>query len=396
MTASEFLRRADWLGRDRIQAYSRITALALLPSLWIYYRRALGPLGSDFLSFWAAGKLVLAGAAAKAYDPAAHSAIQFALGRDHWFPFINPPPMLAVVAPLGLTTYPVALPLFVIATFAGWLWAVWKLLPGAVWVAAASPVAALAAWHAQSGFLTSALLIAGLAALPRRPFVAGLFFGALIVKPHIALLVPMALLAARQWRAIAGAMVSSLGLIAGTLLLFGPASYVAFFRSAGLSADLVQNGIGDVFVRMATPYAMLRVLGLSGLAAGAVQSLIAVACAAFVWSAWRSPRDPLEKGSILVVATCLATPYLFSYDLPMLIVPLAWLWVRGERRGFQDWGKLTLCLLHAAPLACLAAAEATGFNLTPFALVALFWAVAGREKGRRAGRTSAGQQATHA
>jgi len=40
MTASAFLRRADWLGRDRIQAYSRITALALIPSLWIYCRRA--------------------------------------------------------------------------------------------------------------------------------------------------------------------------------------------------------------------------------------------------------------------------------------------------------------------------------------------------------------------
>lgn len=389
MTPSEFLRRADWLGRDRIQAYSRITALAFLPSLWIYYRRAMGPLGSDFLSFWAAGKLVVAGTAARAYDPAAHSAIQFALGRDHWFPFISPPPMLAVVAPLGLTSYAVALPLFVATTFAGWILAVRKLLPGAVWPAAASPVAALAAWHAQTGFLTSALLIAGLAVLPRRPFIAGLVFGALVVKPHTALLLPLALLAAREWKAIAGAMMSSLGLIALTLLFFGPGPYVGFLHTAGISSGLLGSGIGEVFLRMSTPYGALRVLGLSAQAAGLTQLVISVGCAVFVWRIWRSRRDHLEKAASLVVATCLATPYLFSYDLPMLIVPLAFLWIRGERSGFPDWGKFGLCALYVAPLACRALAEPMGFNLTPLALAALLWFVARGDAGRLAGQAPA-------
>ena len=68
-------------------------AIAFAPLLVWFYLKAMGPVGSDFLAFWTPSKLLLAGTAADAYHPAAERAVQSALGRDHWFPFINPPPI---------------------------------------------------------------------------------------------------------------------------------------------------------------------------------------------------------------------------------------------------------------------------------------------------------------
>ena len=41
-------------------------------------------------------------------------------------------------------------------------------------------------------------------------------------KPHLGLLIPVALLAGRQWRAIAGAITSAGALLLASVLLFGP------------------------------------------------------------------------------------------------------------------------------------------------------------------------------
>jgi hypothetical protein len=52
---------------------------------------------------------------------------------------------------------------------------------------------------------------------------------------------------------------------------------------------------------------------------------VALAAAVFVWNSWRSTNDNFARGAVLASATALASPYLFLYDLPVLIVPLLWL-----------------------------------------------------------------------
>ena len=78
--------------------------------------------------------------------------------------------------------------------------------------------------HGHNGFLTALLLGGGLILLERKPFLAGLLLGCLVYKPQFALVLPLLLLALWNWRAIAGAAVSSLALIsdyAGDLGLAG-------------------------------------------------------------------------------------------------------------------------------------------------------------------------------
>jgi hypothetical protein len=382
----DIIREARWLGRPRVQAYSRLLAFALLPTLWLYYQRAMGPLGSDFLNFWVAAKLTTAGTPALAYDPATMSGIQLALGRDHWFPFISPPPMLGVIAPFGLLPYAWALPAFVASTFVIWLVVARQLLPGGTWAIAAFPGAAVAAWHAQTGFITAALLIGGLLVLRRRPFAAGLLFGCLVIKPHLALFIPLALLAAREWRCIAGASVSSLGLLAISLVAFGPEAFRAYSEAAPLMTDLLanglQSGIPGTFLRMSTAYGFLRVLGVSPAVACILQLGLTAALALIVWRTWSRRQAWLERGGVLILATALGTPYLFAYDLAMLIVPVCFLWRRGAEHGFAPWDKAWLALLYATPLVGRALAEPLGINLTaPLLLLTLTTTVLGLGRG---------------
>ncbi|WP_443798111.1 glycosyltransferase 87 family protein, partial [Burkholderia vietnamiensis] len=55
----------------------------------------------------------------------------------------------------------------------------------------------------QTSLASAALAGLGLLALNRRPVAAGICFALLTVKPQIAVLFPLALLCAAQWRALA-------------------------------------------------------------------------------------------------------------------------------------------------------------------------------------------------
>src|SRR5438874_1214094 len=61
----------------------------------------------------------------------------------------------------------------------------------------------------QNGFLTAALLVGGFGLLRRQPGFAGALLGVLTYKPQFWLLVPIALTAARQWRAFASAVIAA-------------------------------------------------------------------------------------------------------------------------------------------------------------------------------------------
>src|SRR5260370_28092721 len=68
------------------------------------------------------------------------------------------------------------------------------------------------AWNfiaGQNGFLTGALLGGSLLCLERQPVLAGILIGCLSYKPQFGILLPVALIAARQWRGVRRAPVST-------------------------------------------------------------------------------------------------------------------------------------------------------------------------------------------
>ena len=364
-----------WLGRTRVRAYSIILALVSAVSMIWMFQRAMGPDGSDFQAFWSAGRLVLSGAAADAYDPAVMAGVQAKAGLRDVFAFVNPPPMLLAVWLLALLEYPLAWVAWVAATYGVWLVVTRRLAPELTWPIAAFPGALVAAWHAQTGFFTSIFQALAALWLRERPFCAGLCIGALVVKPQLALLFPVALLAARLWRVIAGAAVSVAGLLLLSWLLLGSETMLAYPQSWAVSDYLLRTGSDEFFLRQVTPYAMVRVMAGHG-AALTVQAAVTLAMAALTWRAWARAGPYEGKLALLFAATPLATPYLFSYDLPFLIIPLCWLVREHRSAALGNWERPVLLALYLSPLVTRAMALPAGLNPMPLvllALVALIW-----------------------
>ncbi|BEV00448.1 glycosyltransferase family 87 protein [Novosphingobium olei] len=368
------LRSLAFLNLGRVRAYGLMIALAYLPMLAKVYVEATGHIGSDFLAFWGAGKLVVAGTPARVYDIAAEQAVQALSGTGQLVVFVNPPPYLFVAAPLGLLPYASAWVAWVIAGWAAWFLLCRRLLPDAPIAVLAFPGAYLAASHAQNGFLTALLLIGGCLALPRRPLLAGALLGALIVKPHLALLVPFWLAAGRKWSAFAAAAASAIALCLASWLVFGSATWLAYPESFKASATLMADDSGPFFLRMATVYAGLR-YHFDATTALVGQGFVTIATGALTCLYWRRAGDDRAAGAMLLAATALASPYLFSYDLAFLALPVFWLVGEARREGWRPWEKLALVALWLAPLATRAAALPLHLNLMPLASAALVWMV---------------------
>jgi Glycosyltransferase family 87 len=321
------------------------------------------PYQTDFLSYWSAARLVLTGQPAGAYDLAVHGAVErSAAAMQGALPFANPPPFLLLIAPFGLLSYPAAAAAWIAASAAAYGLAVRRFAPGSLWLAFAFPPVLVNAITGQSGFLTAALFLGGLALLQARPVAAGLLLGCLIVKPQLAIALPLVLLAGREWRAIAGAAASSLGLALAGLAAYGWATYAAWLGNAPVFASVLTEGRSG-WDEMASVYAAARLAGLGNAAAWALHLLVALAALVAACLVWRRDSEPGARAAILAAAAVLASPYLYVYDALLLVVPL--LWLRG--RGVNA---VLLAVLWCLPFVSLAAIVGGALPFNPMPLVA--------------------------
>jgi hypothetical protein len=323
------------------------------------------PYQMDFISYWAAARLALEGNPAAAYDFAAHRAVELQATMVGGLPFGYPPSFMLLVAPFALSSYPVGAVAWVVVTFALYALAVRLWRPDFLWPALALPPVLVNAITGQAGFLTAALFLGGAALLPRRPFAGGLLLGLLVVKPQLGLMLPLVLLAGRQWRAIAGAAASSVGLLLVGLLVFGWRTHVAWIGQAGLFASVASEGLAG-WHRMASVYAAARFAGLGAGPAWILHGLVALAAlAAAIW-VWHRHADWGARIGALAAATALASPYMFGYDTLILVAPFAWLVARGRHLLLLAacWAVLLLGLLQTL-------GWSAGANLAPLAPILL-------------------------
>lgn len=367
----DFLRRADWLTRERVRGYALLVGIASLALLVNSYLKAMGPAGTDFLAFWGAGHVTAAGHPADAYDLVTQQQVQTATGSKGWFAFVNPPPFLLAVAPFGTLPFPLAWVAWVALTYSLWAWASIRAFPRLWPLVLTYPGALVAAGHAQTGLLTGALLVFAAHEVGRRPALSGAAIGALVIKPHLAVLAPVWFAMGRHWRAFVAAGVTAGLLVLASWLAFGTATLRAYPTSWQASAHLMEGINRDFLLRMTTAFAQARLLAGDGAAwaAGTLSAMLALGTA--LASARRFRGDAKGAAAAVLAATALASPYLFNYDLPFLIFPTLWLVEQGLARGFRDYEKLALVGLWFAPYATRAAALPLGTNLMPLAALAL-------------------------
>lgn len=349
------LRYGAWLDSSRLMRIAVCLTVvgAVLLAVDFWYQAHQGqPPGRDFINYWTGAQLAVHGKAAQVYDLRAFIGFE----RAHvspaafWRWYSYPPVALLLSLPLGLVGFGLGLALWL---FAGFALCARLLAPsiGWRWAAFASFAAPASLWNAlsgQNGAFSASLFAGGILLLGRRPWLAGALLGALCFKPHLVMLIPLALLAGRQYRALAATMLSVLVLCAASFLLFGPQTWAGFLHNAPFNAVVLEQGNG-YWPRMPTLFAATRYIGGSIPLAFTLHGLGALAAVAIMLLVWRSQAALPVKGAGLILATFLATPYAWDYDLVAIVFAVAWLAREGMQSGFQPFEKCILALAVIEP-----------------------------------------------
>ena len=280
------------------------------------------------------------------YDLAAQQAAVQGLGPQFYYsPFINPPPLVWLVTPFTALPFDVAIVLWsaliaVAVAVAWWLTAPGDRLVraafGAMWIGlfpvafglmVGQPVALVAAAVALCWWMSSR----------SRQWLAGVALSLMVVKPQLALLVPMCLLIAGHWRVFAGWLVPTAGMGILALGLLGVDGLTRYRDSLSLASN----------------WQITRSFAVSGLIGTGPQLYLASALAlsAALFAAWRwrgqGAEIPIAAG---ITGSLLFTPYVGFQDFAMLVVA-GWLVVRARPNPWQagllviGYALLELCLV---------------------------------------------------
>lgn len=385
----ELLRSGRWLTPARVVFYPGVATALLAITVAFVVVNALAapelkvqPMHTDFVAFWSAGTLAVQGEAAAAYDPTRLAAQQVALVQGAaigYFPWFYPPVFLVGVAALALLPYGWSLFVWLTATGAAYLACIRRIVPDArTWlVALGFPCVLLNVGHGQNGFLSAALLGAGLVGLERHPFRSGVLLGLLSYKPQLAVLVPFALAAGGHWRAFAGMSLAGLLSIATSVAAFGTAAWWAFIASFSQTQGSLAAG-GARMLKMVTPFSAVHGWGGEPALAWVVQAGVSLAMLVILAWAWRRPGPLGVKSALLAAAIPLATPYAFDYDLMVLAVAIAFLAAAGLRDGFRPWELTALAAAWLVPALSRPAAFGLALPLALLAAAGLVWVAARR------------------
>jgi hypothetical protein len=380
-----------WLNRERFTVYPRIV-LALFVAIgagWIAVSHNLvdptgKPLGYDFIAYWSASHLALLGQPQEAYK--VHALLrshQAAVpGTMALFPWYYPPTFYLVVLPLALMPYLAAYFAFVGSTFSAHFAAFRRVASGreAMVCLIAFPGVWINFAHGQNGYLTATLAAGALLCLQRHPLRSGLLVGLLAIKPHLAVLFPVALIAARAWRALGAAGLTAAALLLAGTAVLGKPTLSAFFDSLWMPRWIVEAAGDGLWIKMPTAIAMARMLGVPTVAAALLHAAVACGAVWVVWSVWRQCRSVRLRGAALMVGTFLVTPYAFDYDLAWLAFPIAWLALEGLEKGWLSGERELLVAAWFLPLLMIVIGKMISIQVAPALLGALLWAIARRAR----------------
>jgi hypothetical protein len=276
--------------------------------------------------------------AAEIYNfTAFHTFEQSVIGKNlQDYQYSYPPTLLVLMAPFALVPYLPGLAIWVVSGWYAFYRAVRLAMPrgDALLLAAATPAVFLNTIGAQTGTWTAALFGAGLGLLDRQPIIAGACLGLLVNKPHLALLVPLALLAGRRWQALVATAVTATALIAIAAFCLGPDIYSDYLRQVAWLRHLILDGaVVDPWGRMVSVFVAARRLGAGVPEAYALQTVFAVIAALVVAASWFRHASFGIRNALVILGTCMATPYLQDYDMVFGALVIAWLWHDADVRG---------------------------------------------------------------
>ncbi|MGH7551814.1 MAG: glycosyltransferase family 87 protein, partial [Longimicrobiales bacterium] len=244
------IRRIRW---PRSVRHAKVHAALLALFIWIAAavigfagsgdRGIAGPLkGADFVYFYTLGHLVSSQQTGILYNMTALHDAQVTLvpesGPD-LYPPVYPPQAALLFAPFSGLSYRPSLLLWNVLTIAGYaliVWSAWRRVSGTLSdgtlvlaAAAAFPPFWTLILYGQITILILAAFWLGWLALERdRPYMAGMAFGLLALKPQFGIPLAAVVLACGEWRMLAGAVCSVVAQAAAVWLVLGASVLTAF------------------------------------------------------------------------------------------------------------------------------------------------------------------------
>lgn len=330
-----------------------------------YITPAGSPIGGDFVAFWAAAKAAAVGDAAQLYDVDYFRQLIADIGpagEAYKLSWQYPPTYFLLIAGVGALPFLASYFLWIgagLAAFAGVCRGA-GLRKLALFVAVASPLAFHTAITGQNGFFMASLFAGATLFVDKRPVVAGLCAALLTVKPQLGILLPIAYLAGGHYRAFTVAAISSLAFAGASLAVYGTEPWLAFFGAVSAVTSKVSTGVMPLY-KMPTAYSAMLLAGAPTQIAMAMQTMLTIAAAFAAAVVWRRCDDPALRAAALAVGAFFTVPYLFYYDLTVIVLPLA-LVVAGRLGAGQHAGGFSFAH-HVLPLLFLVSALIPG---TPY------------------------------
>lgn len=303
--------------------------------------------GGDFAQFYAASLMAAKGHIIEAYKPQLYQSMMLKIvnitGINEVYYWLYPPTYLILLLPLSQLPYLSSFMLWILITLICYLLTIYHIAPKSITflITMAFPATFHNFFIGQNGFLSASLLGMGLCLLESRPFLGGILLGFISYKPQFIILIPIALIAGRQWRALIGAASSAIGLALISVLVFGLGSWMAFYRTIPSAFERLRDA-GNL-PKMVSVFSSTLLMGGGPTLGWMLQGIIMTGAVAAVILVWRGGL-PYLRNSLLVVSILLFTPHVFYYDLPLLALPLAWLGWEGYTKGWVPGQQITLCL----------------------------------------------------
>ena len=345
------------------------------------------PLGSDFVQEWT-GAFVWLNHRSELYQPERFTAIQhdqelvgFSWPENQFYPMVYPPFYYLVLSPLTMMSYRCAMVLWVLAgalaaatSLCLWL----RFRPSGMkhWGRALLftltfyPLLMCMSTAHKSTWLLLILTATYLLLRSGRGFAGGVVFGLITFKPHLGLLIGIAMLIKGQWRFVGGALTTVsvcllLSVVAGWDLchdyFWQCMSMSDYATTSGYQLDQSHSLVGAVSLLFGagTPlsantvrFTAIGVLGL--LAMG-------------LWRPLKTESEPFGlQFSLLVIATVLLSPHFYIYDLTIMLLPMAIIFEYISTAKTETKNEATplprTSKIHPLAACCLGLFVATGFS----------------------------------
>ncbi|HWQ97791.1 MAG TPA: glycosyltransferase family 87 protein [Clostridia bacterium] len=335
----------------------------------------LSEFGIDFADYYTAGHMAISGELDSVYSVPAHRAtMEQVLGVVVPFtlPWRYPPVFLLAIIPFSLLPFKISMVLWLGVTLVLAAVAIFRMLPEKRWLGALAlgfPGVFMNFRWGQNGFLSAAILAAGVGALEINPVLGGAMLGLLVYKPQFAVFPFLILLLTKRWKALLSAIASALAISLASMALFGVDQWIEFFRSLFVSSsNLMEAESATIAAIQVSVYNSMMVLTESPLASMLAQGICSLgAIIAVCWIFRKSDRFAL-KGAALVLGIPLAIPYFMQYDLMILAVPLVLLAYDYSKSGFRKNELIITTLVWFLPVISWPLMRNTGIQICPLLL----------------------------